>query len=259
MAVGIDADSDYIERASIPSGGAGTLTEGAFTDFFVGVWLYRPTSGNTWGTTASGYVIHGQAGAREIGIYYTPAGSTLDDPQLAMLWDSGGGSGYTVFADQPPRDAWVYYCMMSDASTMTAAWRELGSDTWHSETAANSNAGSQYINTLTIGNMSTATCVMGNYAYARAVDATKDLTEALAYSKSTTTASGDWGFWPLDDNSDTGDDSGNGRTLTFGGSLSSETSPTLDGYLLTQHGYRWRLDDGSESGATWAAAQNSAP
>jgi len=228
MAVGINADADYIERASIPSGGAGTLTEGAFTDFFVGVWAYRPSSGNTYGTTASGFVIHGQAGAREIGIYYNGAGSTLDDPQLTVMWDSGGGSGTTIFSDQPPRDAWIYYCIMSDGSTMTAAWRELGSDTWHSHTAANSNAGSQYINTLTFGNINTTQCVMGNYAYARAVDATKSLSEALAYSKSDVTETGDWGFWPLADNSDTGDDSGNGRTLTFGGTLTSESSPTLD-------------------------------
>lgn len=230
MAIGLDADTDYAGRGSIPSGGAGTLTEGAFTDFYAGVWLYRPTAGNSYALTAGGYVLHGNASAREIGIYFNSAGSTLDDPQLTMRWDSGGGSGSVVFPDQPPRDAWVYYCMMSDATDMIAAWRELGSDTWHSMTASNTNAGSQYINTLTIGNLAAHnTVVMGHYAYARAVDASKTLSEALAYSKSAVAEAGDWGFWPLDDNTDTADDSGNSRTLTFGGSLTSETSPTLDG------------------------------
>jgi hypothetical protein len=30
-------------------------------------------------------------------------------------------------------------------------------------------------------------------------------------------------------------------------------------YTLDQYGFRWRLDDGSETTATWAAAQNAAP
>lgn len=50
----------------------------------------------------------------------------------------------------------------------------------------------------------------------------------------------------------TGDTNGGLALVTF--KESSGASPTLD-----QFGFRWRLDDGSETTATWAAAQNAAP
>lgn len=47
MGVGLDADTEYLRRSGIPSGGAGTLSDGGFTNCFVGIWLYRPSSGIT--------------------------------------------------------------------------------------------------------------------------------------------------------------------------------------------------------------------
>lgn len=159
MAIGISSDTDYAERVSIPSGGTGTLTDGAFANTFVGVWLY--------------YLLENSTVGQEAG-----------------------------------------YIKLSDLATATYIRR------------ANDNAGSQYANELVFGNDTTASfCVFGHYAYARAVYAT----DALTYAASDATIAGDWGFWPLADNTDTGDDSGNGRTLTFGGTLTSETSPTLGG------------------------------
>lgn len=227
MAVGLNADGDYLQRLSIPSGGAGTLTGGSFANFFVGGWVYFPSSGNSYGATAGGAVFRGNSGARVVGIIKNSVGSAYNDPQMQALWDSGGGSGTETFVDQPPFDTWLYFYFTTDGSNMTAAWRELGNDTWHSETAANSNAGSQYLNQLYIGSSDTAEVLMGHYAYWRAVAAVKTAAEALAYSKSDVTAAGDWGFWPLANNTDTGDDSGNGYDLTFSGTLTSETSPTL--------------------------------
>ena len=66
MGVGTNADTDYLRRSSIPSGGAGTLSDGAFKNCFVGVWLYRDSAVATYGLTAEGSIIHFQAGAREV-------------------------------------------------------------------------------------------------------------------------------------------------------------------------------------------------
>lgn len=228
MAVGLDVDGDYMSRTGIPSGGAGTLTNGAFADFFVGIWAYFPSAGNSYVATAGGNVLHGVSGAREIYTGKNNVGSLYTDPQLIAMWDSGGPT-QTSFTVQPAFDVWQYFYYTADATNMTSAWRTLGSDTWNSHTNANTNAGSQYINNLYFGSQGITQVLFGRYAYARAVAAAKTAAQALTYSKSSVTETGDWGFWPLDNNTDTADDSGNARTLTFGGTLTSETSPTLDG------------------------------
>lgn len=234
MAVGLDQDTEYLRRASIPSGGAGTLTDGAFANMFVGVWLYRPSSGNSYGLTGEGYIISGQAGAREIklGFDNTFGGGTYADPLLQVIFNSGGGTGATqTFASANITDEWVYYYFLENSTVGQEAGyirlSDLNTATYIRRT--NDNAGSQYLNTLTIGNGSGgANAVMGHYAYARAVYGTGiDTTDALTYAGSDVSEAGDWGFWPLADNADTGDDSGNSRTLTLNGTLSSETSPTL--------------------------------
>lgn len=234
MAVGIDADTEYIERASIPSGGAGTLSQGGFADFFAGVWLYRPSSTATYALTAAGSIIQGQAGAREIILGFNSAGSALADLNLQAIYNSGGGTGtpfsFTGHTGASFLDEWVYYFFYENASNNLVAGYILLSDlnTAVSNSYANDNAGSQYINTLTFGNESGhGACVLGYYAYARARDSAASAANVLTYAASDATISGDWGFWPLADNTDTGDDSGNARTLTFGGTLTSQTSPTL--------------------------------
>ena len=227
MAVGISSDGDYIHRASIPSGTAGTLTAGAFADFFFGVWCYFPSAGNSHGATANGSVFNGVSAAREIRLGKDSQGATYDGPQTIIVWESGTPDE-SSFSAEPPFDTWVYIYFTADATDETAGWRSLGSDTWTTATFANNNAGSQYINDLYVGSTATSQALFGHYAYARAVGAVKTTSEALAYSKSSVTETGDWGFWPLADNTDTGDDSGNGYDFTFGGTLTSETSPTLD-------------------------------
>jgi len=234
MAVGIDQDTEYLERASIPSGGAGTLSDGGFTNCFVGVWLYRPSSGNSYGLTGDGYIIEFQAGAREVklGFDNTFGSGTPSDPLLQIIFNSGGGTGAAqTFASANFLDEWVFYYILENSTVGQEAGyiklSDLATATYIRR--ANDNAGSQYVNTLTFGNSDAhATGVFGHYAYARAVYGTGiDTTDALAYAASDAPDGGDWGFWPLADNADTGDDSGNARDLTFGGTLSSETSPTL--------------------------------
>ena len=236
MAVGLDADADYARRSSIPSGGAGTLSGGGFSDCFVGVWVYRPSS-VTYATTAAGSIIHFQAGAREVVLGFNSAGSNLSDLNLQIIYNSGGGSGtpalFSGHTGASFLDEWVYYFIYENsANSQVAGYIRLADlATAVTLSRANDNAGSQYVNTLTFGNNSSGNAVAaGYYAYARAVNSTSlTSTNALTYAASAVTESGDWGFWPLDDNTDTADDSGNSRTLTFGGTLTSETSPTLGG------------------------------
>jgi hypothetical protein len=235
MAIGLNADTEYLRRSSIPGGGAGTLTDGAFANTFVGVWVYRPTSGNSYSLSSDGPIIHGQAGAREIKLGYdnTFGGGQPEDPLLHIIFDSGGGAGSTqTFSSKPALDTWAYYFYYETGGTQYAGWIPLTDLTTSGAVTlsrANSNAGSQYINTLTIGNNSGASAVvMGHYAYARArYDSSITLSDVVAWASSTTTDTGDWGFWPLDDSSDSADDSGNSRSLTLNGTLSTETSPNL--------------------------------
>lgn len=236
MAVGIDQDTEYLERGSIPSGGAGTLSDGAFANCFVGVWVYRPSSTATYALTAGGSIIEMQAGAREVILGFDTAGSNLPDLSLRATFNSGGGAGtpalFTLHAGDDYLDEWVYYFILDNSTDGQIMGFILLSDlnnVAESLTRANDNAGSQYCNTLIFGNTDAhGACVLGHYAYARAVYGTGiDTTDALAYAASSAAEAGDWGFWPLADNADTGDDSGNSRTLTFGGTLTSETSPTL--------------------------------
>lgn len=230
MAIGLDADTEYARRSE-------TLGGGAFSDFFAGVWVYRPSSTATYALTAGGFFIHGQAGAREIGLGFNSAGSNLADLNLQVTYNSGGGAGtpatFSGHAGNSFLDEWVYYFFCAyggTTGTQEAGYIRLSAPTTIvSLTRTNDNAGSQSVDVLTFGNHNDSNAVvLGHYAYARAVEAASFSSGTITtYAGSSTTETGDWGFWPLADNTDTGDDSGNARTLTFSSGLSSETSPTL--------------------------------
>lgn len=234
MAIGLDTDTEYANRASIPSGGAGTLSAGGFADCFVGVWLYRPSATATYALTAGGAIIHWQAGAREVSLGFNSAGANLADLNLQIVYNSGGGAGtpatFSGHTGADFLDEWMYYFIYENAANDQVAGYIRYADLATAVTLsrANDNAGSQYINTLTFGNVSgNNTVVLGHYAFARARDSAASATDVLAYADSGATIAGDWGFWPLADNTDTADTSGNSRPLTFGGTLTSETSPTF--------------------------------
>lgn len=235
MAIGIDADTEYAERSGIPSGGAGTLSQGGFSDFFAGVWVYRPAS-TTYALSAAGSIIHCQADAREVIVGFNSAGANLADLNLQIIYNSGGGTGtpflFTGHTGSSFLDEWVYYFIYEDASNNLVGGYILLSDlaTAVTNSYANDNAGSQYVNSLTFGcDAGHANAVLGYYAYGRARDSAASPANVLTYAASDATIAGDWGFWEMGSNSDTADTSGNGRTLTFGGTLTSETSPTLGG------------------------------
>lgn len=237
MSIGIDSDTEYARRSSIPSGGTGTLSGGGFSDFFVGVWLYRDSAVATYATTSEGAIIHFQAGAREMKFGYNGnfGAGTAADPLLQIIFNSGGGTGSAqTFSSANFLDEWVYYFIYEDSSNNQVAGYIKLSDlnTAVTISRANDNAGSQYINTLTFGNddAGTAVAVAGNYAFARARNQSNiTASDVLTWAASDATIAGDWGFWPLADNADTGDTSGNGRSLTFSAGLTSQPSPTLGG------------------------------
>ena len=233
MAVGLDQDTESLQRGSIPSGTAGTLSDGAFANCATGVWLYRPTSGNSYGLTADGGIIHYQAGAREVklGFDNTFGAGTAADPLLQVIFNSGGGTGAVqTFASANFLDEWVFYFIYEASATQHAGYIRLSApSTVVKISRSNDNAGSQYVNTLTFGNVSSNNAaVFGRYAFARARYAS-GLTDSdmIAWAASTAPLSGDWGFWDLSNSTDNADTSGNSRDLTFNGTLTSETDPTI--------------------------------
>lgn len=238
MAVGLDQDTESLQRGSIPSGGAGTLSDGGFKNCFAGVWVYRPSATTTYALTAAGSFIHFQAGAREVVLGFNSAGSVLSDLNLQIIFNSGGGAGtpatFSGHTGASFLDEWVYYFIADNPTDGQIAGYIRLADlaTAVTQVRANDNAGSQFVNTLTFGNNSSNNAVaLGNYAFARAAYNTStgyNTADALAFA-ATSSTSGDWGFWPLADNTDTGDDSGNARTITFNGTLSSESDPSLSG------------------------------
>ena len=236
MAIGLNADTEYARRSSIPSGGAGTLSDGGFTNCFVGVWLYRPSGTATYALTAGGSIINFQAGAREVVLGFNSAGAALADLNLQIVFNSGGGTGtpytFSAHAGDDFLDEWVYYFILDNSTSgQIAGYIPQSTMTAVSQARTNDNAGSQYINTLTFGNEGGGSAVvLGHYAYARARYGTGiTVSDVETWADDSATVSGDWGFWPLADNADTGDDSGNSRTLTFNGTITTETSPTLGG------------------------------
>lgn len=241
MGIGLDLDTEYAERGSIPSGGAGTLTAGGFADFFMGVWLYRPSATATTALTSGGSILHGKSAAREVVIGFNAGGASLSDLNLQVVYNSAGGSGtpatFSGHTGAGFLDEWMYYFFYENASNDQVAGyiRHADIGTAVTLSRANDNAGSQYINTLTLGNINGHTAVvLGYYAFARARASAASASDVLTYANSDATIAGDWGFWPLADNTDTGDTSGNSRTLTFGGTLSSQTSPTFSAFRARQ-------------------------
>lgn len=203
----------------------------------MGVWVYRDSVEATYATTAAGAILHGQAGAREVVLGFNSAGAVLADLNLQAVYNSGGGAGtpftFTGYTGASFLDEWVYYFFYENSANSLVAGYILLSDLNTAITNAyvNDNAGSQYVNTLTIGSDNGGSAVVnGHYAYARAVaSSTLTAADVLAYAASATTEAGDWGFWPLADNTDSADDSGNARDLTLTGTLTSESDPDLGG------------------------------
>jgi hypothetical protein len=246
MAVSLNADTEYLRRASIPgSGDAGRLCDGGFKNTFQGVWLYRPSATATHALTSGGSIIQCTSAARQVKIGWNAVGAVLSDLNLQITFNSGGGGGAVQsfgshFGDTFLNE-WVYYFILDNSTSgQIAGYIRIADLTVVSITRTNDNAGSQYINTLTFGNLDPigSEVTLGHYAYARARFATGiTITDVIRWARMTTPAVGDWGFWPLNHNTDACDSSGNSRSLTFNGTLDSALSPTLR--APERHAFKW--------------------
>ena len=236
MSVVLNLDTEAIQITGIASGGAGTLSDGGFKNCFTGIWVYRESATSTFALTNGASIIHYQSAAREVSLGFNSVGTTLADLNLQMIYNSGGGAGTPVlFTGHPGNaylDEWVYYFIAENPTDGQIAGYIRAADlaTAITLSRANDNATSQYINTLTFGNFSGNTAVVaGRYAYGRAAyDPTNgfNVADALAFAASAV-PTGDWGFWRLANNTDTADTSGNGRTITFVGTLDTAGDPPL--------------------------------
>lgn len=231
MAIGLDADGEGLVRSGIADGVVG---DGGFTNWTAMVWYYRPSSA-THATMANGGIIYVSAGARDVMLGFNGAGSIVTDPQLYM---QNGGDGWSYTFDgsnQPPFDTWCFFAISDTAGTITARWRTLASGTWHTISGSNTSAGSQFVNAIMIGATAaspsatpTPSQVAAGYYYmARLIDGGLTETQINDYVMSSAPIGGEYAVWSLDDNSDSTDDTGNGRTITLTGTLTTETNPTL--------------------------------
>ena len=251
-AVGLNADGEYIVRTGITSGDLGV---GGFQDLTVMGWYYRPSTA-TYTTMAGSAIVNIRAGARDINFGFDSTGVNVADPVLQIINAGDGWDLNFAGGDQPPFDEWVFYAVSDTAGTITARWRTLSNATWHTVSGANTSAGSQFANDVYIGSEATTQVAEGHYAFWRAIDDGKTEAEIDAYVMTTAAQAGDFWFWPLANNTDTSDGTGNGRTATLTGTLTSETDPAIVTAELEQEGFRWGVDDGAESAHTFEAAQD---
>ncbi len=232
MAIGLDADSESIRRAGFPSGGAGSLTEGGFRNFAVMGWTRRPSAGNSNALTANGFLVHLKSGARELGLGFDNffGAGTAADPRLRFVGD--GFNDLFGTGDQPPFDENFCWYIKDSAGVLEAGWRTQSDPTWRTVSRANPNALSQFANEVTIGNThaaGTPAVAMGHYSRIRAFAGSLTQSEIETRLFEPNNVTGDFFFWALGNNTDDTDGSGNGRTPTLTGTLTTESSPTLTG------------------------------
>lgn len=221
MAVRFDADTDWISLA-INIGGAGHV------NFALGAWLYLEEFNDSAGVIAAGHLSNG----RTLGL---GCDTNFPTPRLC-LGDSQTGFTSGAFGTQPSLNGWIYAEFSSPnttGGTVTARYSPAGSSTVYTVTRTNgveSSVQAQvvHINRFAVGNANGFTGGL-RAAYFRGYSGpTADDATFLAH-KAATTGAGTLFFCPLADNTDTSDISGNGRTLTFNGTLTSATSPDLGG------------------------------
>lgn len=132
----------------------------------------------------------------------------------------------------PSQDTWYYFYIIGENDGVSAVnWQAgyytaAGSSPVDTVTAL--NQAEFNIVRISIGNNSWDEWLDSVFAHVRVWTGVALTDSELRAERDSTTAvktSGLWADWPLADNTDTGDDSGNGRTLTFGGTLTTETGP----------------------------------
>lgn len=224
MAVGLNADTDWANRTT-------NIGSVGHTDITLAGWFYRISAGQTFSTIQNKRLMgvgHGSNG-RGLGLTLDTnfSSGTINDPRLAI---SNTQTGSTAFASSPAFDTWFFaYLRCGDNAGTRTVWAEWSTDgsTWVSHSQVNGVESSVQAEQVLLGRwpVGETNTMVGHYAYFEAFGSDLGQTNARALFHKTATDASEWGFWPLADNTDTGDDSGNGRTLTFNGTLTTETSP----------------------------------
>jgi hypothetical protein len=218
MAVGFNASGDYAKRnANLPS----------IQTYTIAGWVKLRAEPSDWAfflgmedsdSSASGYALIGWDNA---------AG------EWRLVTD---GVASVTFSPQPSDDGttWLYWFIRS---TSTANQHEAGYADGDDVafTKALGGVANWTPARLCIGNDSYDEWVDCAAAYVRVWDAELSDAELLDERDSTTPVrtSNLRADWPLANNTDNGDDSGNGYDLTFGGTLTTETGPSIGGPAAT--------------------------
>lgn len=218
MAVGFNASGDYAKYVGSP---AITLT------------------GDTDKMTIAGWMK-----IRDItpGQYSYPFGiedADADSSQYALLGYSDTNTFMTVvtgsnnnFSAQPAQDTWYYFYITIENNGSGYLSASAGYYTAVGTSPVETQDSNLFVEfnpiRICVGNDSWDEWLDSVFAYVRVWTGVALTDTELRAERDSTTAvrtSGLWADWPLADNTDTGDDSGNGHTLSFGGTLTTETGP----------------------------------
>jgi hypothetical protein len=248
VSIRIDATGDILERtATVPSFGSFTLT----------LWLYRAVAHATEPETAFGIVDNTSGDCLAI---FCDGDTDVLGINESTGWHTGTGSTFTP-------GTWKRAALVFDNIAATVTLYEGGDDETVDLTQTLQ---------LPVASVFTVTHVMANFQsitggvlfsgrfaniklYTAVLSAAR-CKEELAYFN-IQDAANIWGAWTCKTDTTTiTDASGNNRPLT-GTGLTTEADPPIDdepggALALEQYAYRFRNDDGSETTATWKAAQN---
>lgn len=166
---------------------------------------------------------------------YCGTNNDFPDPQL-YVGDSQTGITGTPLSPRPTVTDWVYIELSSSnatGGTLTVRYSVLGSDTIYTATRTNGIEASVqaqvvHINRAQVGS-TTGFTTQVDCAYFRGYNVATADDAAFLTHKADTAGTGALFFWPLADNTDTSDSTGNSRTATFNGTIDSTDSPTLGG------------------------------
>lgn len=204
------------------------------SDFTMGVWHYRP-SGIGYAATQESAILgvtHFSNGRYQKAGFDNAFVSGLETDARFCVESHGIRTAAAPPDDAMPFDTWVYVLLRADATpggTIYAEWSELGSGTWHSVSATNNVDVSALSEGVLIGRGEVATpqTAQGYYAYCHAYNSDIGQAAARALKDASTPQNSPWAFWPLANDTDTADTSGNGRTLSFSATFTTEASPSL--------------------------------
>lgn len=208
MAVGLNGSTDQLSRtANLPA---------ASTAWSACGWALRAADRNDYSALCW---LSGVAGAAYSGIGFTSDGTTLA---------SFATTDEDAFSTQPTQGLWFKWAITQSGTTLTAYWSPDGSATVYTAT---STAGNFTPTLLSFGNDGTGFFLNGSLAYVRAWQDAMNQAQFEAEWASTTTVrtTNHLWHWRLNNNTDTADLSANGYNPTVGGTLTTETGPSIGG------------------------------